>query len=57
MQVDPITPVLEAPGTKRLILKYDEPLSNFAVKIYLRRYSEEYRALCGSLQPAGLQDR
>jgi len=57
VQVDPITPVLEAPGTKRLILKYDEPLSNFAVKIYLRRYSEEYRALCGSLQPAGLQDR
>jgi len=40
VQVDPTKPALKAPGTKRLKLKYDEPLSNFAVKFMLRRYSE-----------------
>jgi hypothetical protein len=30
--------VLKAPGTKRLKLKCDEPLSNFAFKFNLRRY-------------------
>jgi hypothetical protein len=39
MQVDPIKPKLIAPGTKCLKLKYDEPLSSFAFKIKLRRYS------------------
>ena len=38
MQVDPIRPTLKAPGTKRLRLKSDEPLSNFAFKFELRRY-------------------
>ena len=40
MQVDPIKPTLKAPGSERLKLKYDEPLSNFAFNIYLRRYTE-----------------
>ena len=32
-------PVLKAPGTKRLKLKCDESLSNFAFKFNLRRYN------------------
>jgi len=40
VQVDPIKPTLKAPGTKHLILKYDEPPSNFAFKFNLRRYTE-----------------
>jgi len=43
VQVDPIKPMLKAPGTKRLQLKYDVPLSNFAFKSNLRRYN-----LCAS---------
>jgi hypothetical protein len=39
MQVDPIKPVLKAPGTKHLILQFDEPLSNFAFKFNLHRYT------------------
>jgi hypothetical protein len=38
VQVDPIKPTLKAPGTKRLKLKYDKPLSSFPVNINLRRY-------------------
>ena len=38
MQVDPFKPTLKAPGTKRLKLTYDEPVSNFAFKFNLRRY-------------------
>jgi len=41
VQVDPIKPTLKAPGTKRLKLKHDEPLSNFAFKFNLRRYTKE----------------
>jgi len=37
VQFDPIIPTLKAPGTKRLKLKCDEPLSNFAFNINLRR--------------------
>ena len=40
MQVDPIKPTLKAPGRTRLNIKYDEPLSNFAFKFKLRRYSK-----------------
>jgi len=36
--LDPIKATLKAPGTKRLKLKYDEPLSKFAFKINLRHY-------------------
>ena len=32
-------PKLKAPGTKRLRLQYDVPLSNFALNYDLRRYS------------------
>jgi dynein heavy chain len=38
VQVDPIKPALKAPGTKRLELIYDGPLSNFAFNFSLRRY-------------------
>ena len=38
MQVDPIKHTLKAPGTKRLKLKCDEPLSDFAFNLNLRRY-------------------
>ena len=41
MQVDPIKPTLKAPGTKRLKLKYDEPLSKFAFKLNVRRYTKD----------------
>ena len=40
MQVDPIKPTLKAPGTKRLKLRYDGPLSNVAFKFNLRRYTK-----------------
>ena len=39
VQVDPIKPTLKAPGIKLLKLEYDNPLSKFAFKINLRRYS------------------
>ena len=39
VQVDPIKPTLKAPGTKRLKLNVDEPLSSFALNVNLRRYS------------------
>jgi len=32
VQVDPIKPMLKAPGTRCLKLKYDKPLSSFASK-------------------------
>jgi len=39
VQLDHIKPALKAPGSKRLKLEYDEPLSNFTVKFNVRRYS------------------
>ena len=41
VQVDPIKPTLKAPGPKRLTLKRNHPLSSFAFKLNLRRYSKE----------------
>ena len=38
MQVDPIKPTLKAPRTKRLKLKCDEWLSDFAFNFNLCRY-------------------
>jgi hypothetical protein len=38
VQVDPIKPMLKAPGTERLQLEYNKPPSNFAFKFSLRRY-------------------
>ena len=43
MQVDPIKPTLKGPGTKRLKLKFDGPLSKTAFKFSLRRYSTVYQ--------------
>jgi hypothetical protein len=34
-------PVLKAPGSMLLKLRYDEPLSNFAFKFNMRRYTVE----------------
>ena len=41
MQVDPIKPALKAPGTKRLELQYDVPLSEFAFKFNLRLFDKD----------------
>ena len=40
MQVDPIKPMLKAPGKKRLKRKCDEPPSNFAFKFNMHRYNK-----------------
>ena len=39
VQVEPIKPMLKAPGTKCLNLKCDKLLSSFAFNFNLRRYS------------------
>jgi len=39
VHVQPMKPVLKAPGSMLLRLKYDGLLSNFAFKFNLRRYS------------------
>jgi hypothetical protein len=39
VQVDPIKPTFIAPGRRRSKLKYDEPLSSFALNLNLRCYS------------------
>jgi len=48
VQVDPIKPTLKAPGTERLELKYEELLSNFGLKINLRRYHVKWSATATS---------
>ena len=48
LQVDPIKPTLKAPGTTRLKLNCDGPLSKFAFHINLRRYTLA-AALVGAL--------
>jgi len=45
VQVEPIKHTLKAPGTKQLKLKCDEPLSNFAFGLNLRRYTVARRVL------------
>ena len=40
MQVHPIKPTLKPPGTYRLKLDYDEPLSSFAFNFNLRHSSQ-----------------
>jgi hypothetical protein len=39
VQVDPFRTMLKAPGTKRLTLNYDGPLSKFAFNFNLRRHT------------------
>jgi len=41
VQVDPIKPVLTAPGSILLKLRCDGPLSNFAFDLNVRRYIKE----------------
>ena len=47
---------MKPPGTERFKLKYDLPLSNFAFKLNLRRYTQEarraYLAQCAAVQAA-----
>jgi hypothetical protein len=45
VQVDPIKPVLKAPGAERFKLKCDELLTNFAFKFNLRRFNAVGAAL------------
>jgi hypothetical protein len=45
VQVDPIKPKLKPPGARCFKLKCDEPLSNFAFKLNLRRYTKALAAL------------
>ena len=47
MQVDPFKPTLKAPGSKRLILKHDQLVSNFSFNFHLRRFSEASFFLTG----------
>ena len=50
VQVDPIKPTLKAPGTTRLKLQYDGPLSKFAFKFNLRQYNPgEVLAACNTI--------
>jgi hypothetical protein len=44
VQVHPIKPTLKPPGTKHLKLQCDEPPSNFAFNLNLRRYTMEEKA-------------
>ena len=46
MQVDPIKPVLKAPGSILLKLRNDGPLSDFAFHFNLRCFSEGKLATC-----------
>ena len=48
MQVDTIKPTLQAPGTKRLKLKYVSLLSNFAFNFNMRRYIKDPEAKAAS---------
>jgi len=43
VQVKPMKPMLKAPGTKRLKLKYIKLLSRFAFNFNLRRYTMRRR--------------
>ena len=52
MQVEPMKPVLKAPGTMLLKLIYDEPLSNFAFNFNLRRYAKATDFGCSKLRRA-----
>jgi len=46
-------PTLKAPGTKRLKLKYDVPVSNFAFNFNLHRYISVYDSSSSSLNYYG----
>jgi len=46
-------PMLTAPGTKRLKLRYDGPLSNFAFNFILRHYTK-MNISCTVIDPSDL---
>ena len=50
MQLDPNTPKLKPPGTKRLKLKCDILLSSSGFKINLRRYNEAINRLIHAIE-------
>jgi hypothetical protein len=45
VQIDPIRPMLKAPGSQRLKLEHEKLLSNSAFKFSLRRYTMVCAAL------------
>ena len=53
MHVDSMTPTLKAPGTKRLKLKQDVPLSNLAFKFNVCRYNEDVELVRGLILGPG----
>ena len=57
VQVAPFKTTLRAPGTKRLNLKCDEPLSNVAFKFNLRRYSSADETVRVWLAPGGAAEQ
>jgi len=56
LQVDPFKPALTPPGTKRLILKCYEAVSDFAFNLNLRRYTEWHGWLHQMIDDRGLKD-
>jgi hypothetical protein len=52
-----MTPLLKAPGTSLLKLRYDEPVSNVAVKFNLRRYTVEDAAVLTQRGAPGAQQQ
>jgi len=54
VQVDPFKPTLKAPGTNLLTPKCDEPLSTFAFKVSLRRYSKQPQPWPGKIASSSL---
>jgi hypothetical protein len=55
VQVDPAKPKLKLPGTKRLNLKCDGPVSNFALTLNLHHYIKESLPAMISLIAVGRQ--
>jgi hypothetical protein len=52
VQVDPLKPELKWSGTKRLTLKCDVLLSNYAVKFNLRHYTMVFNVVPTALEIA-----
>ena len=53
VQVDPVKPILKPTGTERLKLNSDVPLSPFAFKFNLRRYTTAASRTASSSRSAG----
>jgi hypothetical protein len=57
VQVAPIKPTLKAAGTKRLKLKCDQPLSNFAFNFNVRHYNSDSDGVPSLLSSDGEEER